>query len=357
MMNLNDATLLVSGAFDVFPDAILVVDKSGVIKNTNKQVLNVFGYEELELKEQSLSILLPERSRDKHEMLVRGFFAESGIRKMGDGASLRGVHKKGHEIDIDIALSIIPIGEEIYALAVVRDLSEKLNMISQLNQAENIKNELERFAFILTHDLKAPLYRIKLLSQLIDQGIASQDGNEIHTLLNYLLQSVNGMEGLIHGVLGYFDAKLSPKKAKTKVNLNVTFAQSIAMINIPATFKVDLKTKLPVVKGDSTMMLQIFNNFIANSVIYNNKKKGLLEIDVQKQGKMYLFSFDDNGITVPDEHKLRIFNLTVRLNKKRDASHGLGLSIVQEIVNSNGGKIWCEDSHLGGCCFKFTWPF
>ena len=357
MLSLNDSMILVSGAFDLFPDAIIVVDKEGIIKNTNKQVAAVFGYSEAELRGAELSILLPERYRGNHGNFVAGFLQHTEIRKMGSGVSLFGLHKSGKEINIDIALSAIALGERRYALAVVRDITDKVSIISRLHQTEKIKEELEKFAYILTHDLKAPLSRIRTLSELLHLELSDKENDDIQAMLSYLLQSVDGMEGLIYGVLNYYKAKLSNSSVpESDINLDDILDRSLKMVNIPTTFTVVAPQSLPHIMADETMILQIFNNLIANAITYNNKPQGILEIACTAAGGTHIFSFADNGTPIPDGQKATIFEVTTQLQNKNTGNHGLGLAIIQQLITARGGQIWCEDSAQGGCCFKFTWP-
>ena len=358
MLDLNKSLFLITGAFDLFPDAIIIIDKNGVIKNANKQLKSVFGYEENEITNKELSILLPDRFKDRHPHFVASFFETSSIRKMGAGTSLFGKHKLGHEINIDIALSVINTGTEQFALAVIRDISDKMQLVNKIKSIEIIKSELEQFAYILTHDLKAPLNRVKALTQLINLELNDKDSSEIKIIVNYLNDSVIGMEKLIHGVLDYHKTKLENNIEESTVNLNEVFDQVIKMISCPDNFKITLKKALPTITGNNTMLLQVFLNLINNAITHNTKESGILEIDWIKNDYHLEFLFSDNGIVIPEEQRENIFDITSQLGKsKTKNSHGFGLSIVKQIIEKNKNcKIWYEPSVIGGSCFKFTLP-
>ena len=358
-MNLSETLYLAAGAFDLFPDAIIVVDKEGKIRNSNKQVETIFGYKENEVNGNELEMLLPDRFREAHPGFVKGFFGKASIRKMGAGVSLFGKHKHGHEIHIDIALSIIDTGVEPYALAVIRDISDKMNLVNQLNSIEKIKNELEQFAYVLSHDLKAPLHRIKMLTHLINLEFSEKESEDIKTIINYLNDSVHGMESLIHGVLEYHKAKLDKNDSSSSVDINEIYNSATKMIHVPENYLVELVKPLPILHGNETMLLQIFMNLIFNAITHNVKEKGILLIDWVENVNAIEFSFSDNGLVIPEEYREFIFEPRTQLDPNVfKKSHGLGLSIVNQIVTKNDGcKIWYEPSSLGGSCFKFTWPY
>ena len=358
MNDLNKSLYLIAGAFDLFPDAIIVVDKHGIIRNANKQIEAVMGYRVDEVVNKELNMLLPERFRGGHHNFVASFFTTTGIRKMGAGIALLGTHKSGAEINIDIALSVIEVGNEKFALAVIRDITDKIRLASQISQLEFFKNELENFAHILTHDLKAPLHKVKSLTQLIHLELSERESEEIKLMINYLNESVQGMKNLIYGVLDYSKAKLNKDRIEADVDLNDVYSNAINMMEVPANFTIHKARELPVVRANNTMMLQVFMNLIYNSVAHTTKEQGRLEVDWREENGILEFDFADNGTPIPEDKRESIFEVSTQLgNTQNKRSHGLGLSIVKEaIVYDSANKVWCEESKFGGCSFKFTWP-
>ena len=355
--NLNDSLYLLAGAFDLFPDAILVVDVEGTIRNSNKQVESVFGYTVAELHLKNLNMLLPERYTQYHHNFVAKFFETTTIRKMGAGVSLFGRKKDGKEINIDIALSLIETNTGKFALAVIRDISDKMKLVDHISSIEKIKKELEQFSYVLTHDLKAPLQKVKALTHLIHLELPEKESEDIKTMISYINESVDGMESLIHGVLEYHKAKLTRVDSATLVDLNDVFDQAVKLLVVPETFTIKLKNTLPSIMINKTSALQLFLNLISNAISHNNKENGLLEISSTIVGDQLVFAFADNGTPIPDSHREKLFDIGVQMkNAGSGISHGFGLSIVKEIIeSSNAQKIWCEDSELGGTAFKFSW--
>lgn len=359
MINFNETLLLITEAFDLFPDAIIVVNSKGIIINANKQVVNILGYTEEELKDKPLEILMPEKYRGGHSKLVGSFFNTTGARKMGSGIPLFGLHKSGKEVVIDIALSSVQTSTEKFSLAVIRDISDKVNLAKQLTKLEKIKTELEQFSYILTHDLKAPLQNVKALAHLIHLELSDKESNDIHTMINYLTESVESMENLISGVLEYHKAKLNKDNAAEDVDLNEVLEEVMKLIKKPEHFTIDVvKQQLPTVKCNRTMMLQVFLNFITNAIKYNDKKEGYLKIDWTEDEQEFQFEFADNGTIIPVDRREHIFDISSQLGKAKAAgSHGLGLPIVKQIIEGNDGNnfILCDESKLGGSVFKFSW--
>lgn len=354
---LNESMFLMAGAFDILPDAILVVDEEGIIINSNKQVHAVFGYKSDEVNGRSLDLLLPEMVHSRHKNLIRSYFKNPRIRKMGTAVALAGMHKTKGKISIDVALSTISIGGDTYAISVIRDISDKVKLVSRISHIERVNTELEQFSYILTHDLKAPLHRIKVLTEMIMLEHSERESKEIRTITSVLNESVSGMEKLISGILEYNKAKFQKDLIETQIDLNAVFKQSLSMIDVPEKFSINLVKPLPVVQGNEVVLLQIFMNLLNNAIMHGNKSGGLLEIDSKEREDGIEVSFSDNGEVLPQDTWDKIFDLANQIGKKRTRdSYGFGLSIVKQLVeNRPGGSVWYEPSHLNGSRFVFTW--
>lgn len=351
----SNSILSVVDAYELLPDAILIIDEKGTILHHNSRTLKVFRYEENELTGKPLNILMPDRFQQHHQQHVQEYFKRNQTRKMGSGLKLWGKRRDGEEFDLDIALSTIEHEGGRFAIAVIREIGDKLQLEQRIGSLEKIKEELERFAYVVTHDLKVPLQRIKMLTHLITAEFSEHEGQEMKTMINYLNGSVTTMEKLIYGVLEY--AKAGNEEANVPVDLNDVLDEILRTISIPLNFVVRKKKPLPTVTGNYTKLMQVFLNLITNAVKYNTASQGILEIDASVKDSFHIIRFTDNGIVIPVENREHIFKLFHRgTSHADDRSHGIGLSIVQKIIDQGGGKIWYEESSMGGSCFVFTWP-
>lgn len=351
---MKDDIKILRGTFDLFPDAMLIINKDSIIVEFNRQTPVLFGYTESELIQAPLSLLIPEKYGRSHLQHVKNYFAAGHPRKMGAGLKLKGMRKDGKEIDVDIALSLIKRENENFALAVVRDISERLKLEEKIINLEHVKEELEKFSYTVSHDLKAPLQHVKALTQLIMQDLSPSESEHLKEYVKHLNSSLGTMENLIYGILDYARAGLYG--GTEQVDLNKVFEEVMRNIEVPANFRVDLRSSLPIVNANYTGFFQIFLNLITNSIKFNSREKGLLIIECIRKESYYEFRFSDNGIVVPQEQREQIFKSFNRLGGPATDSHGLGLSIVKKIIEKSGGKIHYEESTLGGSCLVFQWP-
>ena len=352
---MKDDIAVLLKTFDLYPDALIIVDQEGIIIEHNEQTLPTFGYEKNELVGASINQIIPEKYHQRHARHIKQFSGHSYKRKMGAGLKLMARHKNGNEFDVDIALSPLKRGRENFALAVIRNISDRVRAERKIHHLERSKEELEKFSYTVSHDLKAPLQRVKGLVELILQELPPQKNSQLQEMAGHLNYSLETMEKLICNILDYARDKELDKKET--VDLNLILQEVIQNIVVPANFKIKVPVALPAVTGHHTGLFQVFLNLVTNSIKYNNKLAGEVVIEWQEKKRCYEFSISDNGVRVPEGQRKEIFKLFHRGKVREDkTSHGIGLYIVKETISRSGGAIWYEESKLGGSSLIFRWP-
>lgn len=231
----------------------------------------------------------------------------------------------------------------------------------QLDQKEKaLKNkilELEQFAHIVSHDLKAPLSQSKLIVHLLDKKLRSQANNkEILELFDMLVISTNHMSDLIDSIQrysksGYLDQQLS------FFNLTDLFKEIIGNLVIPAKMKISFDQNLPVIYANRQRLNQVLFQLVSNAIRFHHKADGHITMKFQELEEFYSFEIVDDGPGIPEEHHQKIFEIFNRTNLRSNRSgSGVGLSIAKKLVEEGGG-ILSLDSKVGrGSNFKFIWP-
>lgn len=346
-----------------FPDAALIINESHLILAANKQIKSLLGYEAKELIGENFVKLVPEPYRTKHKALAQQFIAEEDVRQMGKGKPLWALQKNGALLEIDIALRSeqTEVGKVI--VVSVRDLSNirryEKEIIRRNEHLQLINIELEKFAHIVSHDLKSPLKQVKALSDLLLMEFSEEKQQNIVDILQHLRGSVESMERLIHGILEYSELGRSKDLQQSEVNLNQIVQEIKQLVSIPDTFTLEIPDKLPIIKANPIKILQVMMNLITNAIKYNDKEEGLLSLQVKEDKGYYHFIFEDNGVLVDKNEREKIFALFVReyeQHKQQPNSHGIGLATTKKIIEDQGGKIWYDESRFGGSAFHFTWP-
>ncbi|WP_242929309.1 sensor histidine kinase [Pontibacter vulgaris] len=346
-------------SINILPDATIVIDQQGHIVTANHNTTLLFEYELEELAGRELAMLIPQQYRVAHSEHIKKYMEQPSVRKMGEGMHLYGQKKFGEEIDVDVALAPITLRDVPLVIATIRDITDKKELERRLlkknEQLEIINAELERFSYIISHDLKAPLINIHALVHLMTRELPKEKGAKLDRYIQALRSSLEAMSGLISGVAAYSKAGISECEDDV-VDLNETLDEVFKLVHLPSRFHLDTQGQLPVIRGNRTKILQVFLNLITNSVKYNDKEAPVLAIHSKETSRYHCITVEDNGPGVPVELRKKIFHLFRKGSIDHIDSQGIGLAVVKKIIENRGGSINVDDSPLGGAAFSFKWP-
>jgi len=227
---------------------------------------------------------------------------------------------------------------------------------SHEEKLKTINKELEDFAYITSHDLKAPLRGIKTLAEWITTDYAEKLDDDGKEQLNLLLSRVDRMHNLIDGILQYSRAGRT-EQGHQRLELEKLLPGIIDTLSPPDNIKISIENKLPVVQGEETRIIQIFQNLLSNAIKYMDKDQGYIRISCVQNGSFWKFSITDNGPGIEEKHFDKIFKIFQTLVPRDEyESTGVGLSVVKKIVKLYGGTIWVESELGKGATFFFTFP-
>lgn len=217
--------------------------------------------------------------------------------------------------------------------------------------------ELERFAYVASHDLQEPLRTLTSFTQLLLKRFAGKGDAETEEFSGYILEAAQRMRELIEGLLSY--SRVSTEREQLQpVDLNTLLQRAVA--NLAGAVeecgaKID-SSPLPTLPARPQLVVQLFQNLVGNALKFRGTAAPVVKIGAQREGRDWTFEVRDNGIGVDPKHADRIFLLFQRLHT-RDSypGSGLGLAICKKIVERHGGRIWLEPGS-GGATFRFTLP-
>jgi len=225
-----------------------------------------------------------------------------------------------------------------------------------LKQLESANKELNDFAHIVSHDLKAPLRGIKTLANWISTDYADKLDEDGRDQIELLLSRVDRMHNLIDGILQYSRVG-RVKEERVQVNLNELVPDIIDMLAPPQSITITIEDELPVIEFEKTRITQVFQNLLSNAVKYMDKPQGQIRIDCVQENEFWKFSVADNGPGIEEKHFEKIFQIFQTLSPRDEVeSTGIGLTLVKKIVEMYGGRIWVESKVGEGSTFFFTLP-
>ncbi|MEM7590847.1 MAG: ATP-binding protein [Cyanobacteria bacterium P01_A01_bin.83] len=234
---------------------------------------------------------------------------------------------------------------------------EHLNaiLLTTTAQLEQRNQELDQFAYITSHDLKAPLRAIANLAEWIEEDLTDKLNDDTRHNMNLLRNRVQRLEKMINGLLNY--SRVGRLKYEPElVDVNQMIADIIDSLDVNPHFQIEIQPDLPIFVTELIPLQQVFNNLISNAIRHSDCPQGRIVISVEEQEYFYEFLVSDNGKGIEPQYHERIFTIFQTL-ETRDTkeSTGIGLAIVKKAIKSQGGKIMVESQVGQGTTFKFTW--
>ncbi len=227
-------------------------------------------------------------------------------------------------------------------------LAENFSLLNRKNE------ELDQFAHIVSHDLKAPLRGIGNVVSWIEEDHASELSPKVKGYLEVIQGRLIRAENLIKGILSY--ARIETESiADEEVDVHALVSEIIETQIAPTALSIQVEP-LPVIYTKKIPLLQVFSNLISNAVKYHNKKDGFVKIFCKEHKEYYEFFVEDNGPGIATSHQQKIFKIFQTL-QERDSfeSTGIGLSIVLKILDSRKEIIKVKSEIEKSSVFSFTW--
>ncbi|MCB8941193.1 MAG: PAS domain S-box protein [Ardenticatenaceae bacterium] len=374
------------------PDALVIVNEAGKIVIANDQTDKLFEYLHEQLINQPIEILMPDRFWQNHSEFRATFFAKPHARPMGTGLELYGRCQNGREFPIEVSLNILETPEGKYALATIRNVTEQklaaetlrqfnakleeranqmtielrmrneeieqanIDLQKQASALEQSNLELQQFAFAASHDLQTPLRSISGFIQLLQQKYHDQLDEQANEWIGIAVENTLHMQQMIQDLLT-FSRIDSPTYTFETIDLNEIFYEVMALlqyelINSPAKVT---SGKLPIVRGNRTHLILLFQNLFGNGLKYNDKEQPTIHVSAEASDGKWVIAVEDNGIGIKEIYYSKIFDILRRLHTQDVyPGNGIGLAICRRIVERHGGEIWVTSNYGHGSTFYFT---
>ncbi len=332
-------------------DGIMVVDAtSGLILELNTKFRELIGVAEEPLAALSSCCALPCVDLCRQA-------AEAGTSITADltGGPAGGI------IPVEVSANVIQVGNRRMLQGFFRDITDRRRTekdLNRLNDALMRSNEdLNQFAYAASHDLQEPLRTIVSHTELLTKRLNGSVNTEIGEITTELINSGQRMRQLIVDLLTY-SRILHSRESDRQSDLNAALQWTV--MNLSTAIK-DSGTeltfdKLPVVRGDDSQFVQLFQNLLSNSIKYRGPDAPVIHISAESSGENWVIAVRDNGIGIDPQYFTKIFGLFKRLHGREYPGTGIGLGLCKKIVERHGGRIWVESAVGKGSTFLFELP-
>jgi PAS domain S-box-containing protein len=258
------------------------------------------------------------------------------------------------------AVRMIGSTQDISALKRSEQQLQELNTVLEKRASELARsnNELERFAYVASHDLQEPLRMVSSFLQLLDRQYSAKLDDKAREYINYAVGGAERMKRLILDLLSYSRVATVAEPFQT-VNMEAV-AQHVVQIFESRFEKEEITLtigRLPVVQGSTSQLQQLLQNLVGNAIKYKSERSPHIEIGCSEEAGRYVFFVKDNGIGINQKYFEKIFVVFQRLHPVNSYSGtGIGLAICKKIIERHHGEIWVESEEGKGSCFFFSLP-
>lgn len=251
--------------------------------------------------------------------------------------------------------SLLVLANQIMKLLEFRNQNNKFLQIQ--NKLKQKYRELEKFASLVSHDIKSPLANIISLTELLREENKDKLSEETHLYLNYLVESSYSLRNYVDGILNFYRSENILEKASENVDLHQILKGIADLYDVSKDVEIRYPKTACLKNINKAALTQILLNLISNALKYNSKELRKIHISFQETQGFYLFEVIDNGDGFSIENSGKIFELFRTLDTNdRDGNpgSGIGLATVKKLVNSLGGEINASSTPGLGSNFSFS---
>ncbi|HWZ61458.1 MAG TPA: ATP-binding protein [Steroidobacteraceae bacterium] len=350
---------LARSVLDAAPDALIIVDTTGVVRFANRQAAALFGYGHEQLVGRSMEQLLPERFRSLHVAHRDEYFGAPRLRPMGAGLALFARRRDGSEFPVEISLSPIDSEDHPLVAAAIRDVTQRKRVEAELTaaleaadraravadhlrevadearqSADRANQAKSRFLATASHDLRQPLQSLALLSGALRRIVTSPEAAEVLVQQEHAVGAMSRLLNALLDISKLESGAVKPEPRDFRIGgVLETIRREFAAIAGSKGLALTVEPSEASIRSDPAMVEQILKNLVSNAVKYTDT--GQVTVRCRREGPALRIEVIDTGVGIPAAQLAYIydefFQVGVSANSSRDG-YGLGLSIVERLV-------------------------
>ena len=340
--------------------AIFLASLGGEILSWNAGVQQILGYTEREFLGRNVALLFDD---EEQRTCVPEYLIASAIREGTTSEARWHLRSDGRHIYSTRVFTVVrdetgrasALAILLHDATLQKETEERRQQITEALQRSN--QDLSRVGDILSHDLRAPLHMIGTYIGILSRDLDGRLDESSRECMNYVLQGVDHMDQLITSLDSYAQAG-HIKLSAAAVDLERILHKTIAILKLVLTENAAVITHdpLPTIQGDSTLLIELFQNIIANALKYRTADPPRIHISARETSEEWTLSVRDNGIGIDPRYAEQIFLPMTRLHGPQISGSGIGLAVCKRIAERHSGRLWVESAVGSGSIFYFSLP-
>jgi len=342
--------------FDLSPDALVVINRAGMVTGINRQAEELFGYSSTELVSQQIEVLLPRRLREVHIAHREHFSSAPQPRPMGAGLSLYGRRKDATEFPVDISLKPVSLHHELHVIGTIRDMTVQ----KRLEEQSRLKSQ---FLANMSHELRTPLTSIIGFADLLHERVIAPEIQKEY--LEDILASARHQLQLVNDILDLSKVEAGQIAFQPEPVDVARLIAEVQMLLRPLVDKKHLRietaldSSLNAVTLDPTRLKQLLLNYLSNAIKFTDEG-GTISIRIKPENPdTFRLEVEDTGIGIRPEDLGRLFAVFQQLDGgmgKQYQGTGLGLALSKHLVEAQGGYVGVKSTPGQGSTFFAVLP-
>ena len=351
-------------------DAVITINEVGIVTTFNPGAEKMFLWKASEIIGENIKVLIPHPHFSKHDYYLKKHHDTKETYVIDETRELEAKRKDGSIFPIELSVTKMTLGNKAYFNGVIRDITERKDHEQQILAREKSllrsNQELEKFAYIASHDLQEPLRKVQAFSDRLQTKYSSQLGETGQDYINRMTNAASRMRTLINDLLSFSRVSTEARPFEP-VDLNQVLLDVLSDLEIliKETGAIVTHPTLPCIDADPLQIRQLFQNLIGNAIKFHQKDiKPKVDIMFKLEettdidglySEMCILTFKDNGIGFEEEFNDKIFDVFQRLHNRTEfEGTGVGLAICRKIVQRHGGVINAKAKLNEGATFTFS---
>ncbi|MFY0309945.1 ATP-binding protein [Leisingera sp. D0M16] len=343
-------------------EGLITIDTQGIILSYNRTCCKIFGYSAREAIGKSIRLLIPGAGRSANDSNSGDTPGTGQMDFTGGRREVQGRHKDGHAFPLELSVSEVRVGRNRLFSGILRDISEEKRAEAErerfMKELARSNRDLDNFAYVASHDLRAPLRVIGNASRWLEEDLADSLDDDSRENLQLLRTRVSRMERLLDDLHEYSRAgRKTDSRYQQYMPGNKLMQEVLMLVDQPEGFTINIGPGFGSIQLPNMPLKQIFANLVSNAIKHNDRGAGVVDVTVEDAGDHYVFSVADDGPGINPEFHEQVFKMFQTLKSRDEVEgSGIGLSIVKKHVEQAGGTISVVSPPGAGCEFRLTWP-